>query len=255
MRSAFFLWISFYLVAGDLALYSQEYPKSAIAFFYAVKRDDLHEASREVKQLAEASADILKRQLDTEAKAKSFWLNIYNTFVQYQLKRDPDLFKDRDAFFKDPSITIAGQKLSLDDIEHGIIRRSTNKYSFGYFASLFVTDFERKFRLEEIDYRIHFALNCGATSCPPIALYEADRVEVQLENATRSYLESHAKYDQKLNRVYAPALCSWYRGDFGGESGVVAMTHKYGIVPASRDPAVEYLPYDWTLRLSHYIAL
>jgi hypothetical protein len=131
MRSPFAPWVFFLSLASGLPLYSQDYPECAILFFNAVRNDDLEKANSEIKLLAEGSADVLELQLDTEAKAKAFWLNIYNTFVQYRLKNNPDLFRDRDAFFKNPAITIAGQKLSLDDIEHGIIRRSTNKYSFG----------------------------------------------------------------------------------------------------------------------------
>jgi hypothetical protein len=232
--------------AGDLVA-------ASVHFFDAVKLDRIEEADLEITRLSNASEDELKHALDTEEKAKAFWLNIYNTFVQYLLKKDPDLFKDRDDFFKTGHITIAGKKLSLDDIEHGIIRHSRNKYSLGYFASFFVSDFEEKFRLESIDYRIHFALNCGAKSCPPVALYDGDNIEAQLEKSTGLYVRSFAKYNSRENIVSVPALCLWFKADFGGEPGVIRIMRKYNIVPAEKDPEVEYLPYDWTLRLSNYI--
>jgi hypothetical protein len=87
-----------------------------------------------------------------------------------------------------------------------------------------------------------------------VALYEADRIDTQLEKASAFYLGRTAKYDTSRNRAYVPILCSWYRGDFGGESGMIVILKKYGIVPASRHPVVEYLPYDWTLQLSNYIS-
>ncbi len=52
------------------------------------------------------------------------WLNIYNAFVQKLLTDNPGKFKKRNSFFSDQQITLAGRQLSLDDIEHGILRRS-----------------------------------------------------------------------------------------------------------------------------------
>jgi hypothetical protein len=118
-----------------------------------------------------------------------------------------------------------------------------------------VGDFEKKFRLETIDYRIHFALNCGAKSCPPIALYRADEIDSQLDKATAAYLASTAQYKARQNVVWAPAVCSWFKGDFGGEDGVIEMMKKYKVVPQDKTPEVEYLSYDWTLKLGNYITL
>lgn len=255
MKSFVVILLFLSLSAGGSTVQAQDYLQAAIEFFESVKNNQLEKASAAVKTLASAPEDVLKSQLHTASRAKAFWLNIYNTFVQYQLKRNPELFDDRGAFFKTRSITIANTRLSLDDIEHGIIRNSKNKYSFGYLASFFVSDFERKFRLEKTDYRIHFALNCGARSCPPVALYLPDRVDQQLDKAAQLYLSAAARYDAATNIVYAPALCLWFSADFGGETGVVEMMKKYAIVPGPADPGVKYLSYDWSLDLSRYITL
>jgi hypothetical protein len=234
---------------------AQDYFASGIRFFNAVKINEFDNAEIEINILAEASQDALKLQLDTEAKAKAFWINIYNTFVQYLLKKNPQHFQDRSEFFKTESIIIARQKLSLDDIEHGIIRHSINKYSLGYFGSFLVSDFEYNFRLQNRDYRIHFALNCGAKSCPPVALYTPDAIELQLDKSTQLYLQTVVKYNSADNIVWAPRLCSWYAGDFGGERGIIALMEKHHIIPKGKDPDIEYLDYDWTLKLSNYINL
>jgi hypothetical protein len=55
--------------------------------------------------------------------------------------------------------------------------------------------------------------------------------------------------------VSAPALCSWFKADFGGEDGVIRMMKKFDVVPGDNDPDVEYLDYDWTFLLSNYIDL
>jgi hypothetical protein len=105
----------------------------------------------------------------------------------------------------------------LDDIEHGILRRSKVKWSFGYFNKLFPSAFEKKHRVDTLDYRIHFSLNCGAISCPPIAFYKPEQLDKQLEVATKVYLSGEAAYNEADNTVALPALMGWFRGDFGGK--------------------------------------
>jgi hypothetical protein len=207
--------------------------------------------------LANLSEKELKEALDTEGKSKAFWLNVYNAYVQILLVENPDLFKDRDSFFgynffSSPQVTIAGKELSFDDIEHGIIRHSKNKLSGGYVDKIFVSDFEEKFRWEEVDARIHFALNCGAAACPYIAAYYPDRVNEQLDITSRQYLEKTTDYYPDENRVVVNKLMSWFRADFGGKDGSVKMLKDYGIIPQDADPSVDYKEYDWTLELGNY---
>ncbi|NBC04781.1 MAG: DUF547 domain-containing protein, partial [Bacteroidetes bacterium] len=107
------------------------------------------------RRLANASPDELHAELDTESKRKAFWLNIYNAYVQILLLDDPDLFKDRNSwfgynFFTSPQISVAGKKLSFDDIEHGIMRRSKIKLSLGYLDQWFVDDFIEQFWWDEV---------------------------------------------------------------------------------------------------------
>ncbi len=250
-----FLILSVAVVLPLCRLAAQDALQASENLFRAVQTGALPEAEKARSILAELAADKLKQTLNTQAKAKAFWLNIYNANVQYLLTKNPALFDDRDSFFKTEHITIAGEALSLDDIEHGIIRRSKNKYSFGYLGSIFTSGFEETFRLDEVDYRVHFALNCGAVSCPPIAFYEPSKLNDQLNKSTRLYLQKHASYNAAKNTAYAPVLCSWFSADFGGEDGVVKMMKEYGIVPAGKTPDIEYLEYDWTLALANYIDL
>lgn len=241
------------LLLTAVAACSQNAAGLAEDFFLKVKENDLEGAKRITRALASLPVTALKAQLDTEKEAKAFWLNLYNTYVQYLLKRDAKLFEDRSSFFKDERIPIAGVLLSLDDIEHGIIRRSKNKYGFGYLDKFFVPEFEQQFRLQVVDYRIHFALNCGAKSCPPIMFYKPATVEEQLDRSALLYLRRFARYDRKKNILYAPALCSWYTADFGGEDGVIGIMKQHGIVPQDQEPDVKYTDYNWTLSLSNYI--
>jgi len=209
------------------------------------------------EKLASASEDELNNHLDTEKKKKAFWLNIYNAYVQILLLDDPELFEDRNSwfgynFFTTPQVPIAGKELSFDDIEHGIMRRSKIKLSMGYMDKWFIGDFIKRFWWDEVDPRIHFALNCGAASCPYIAVFDPDRVEEQLDITTRNYLEQTTDYDPEKNEVEVNRLMSWFRADFGGTSGAIQMLKDYKVIPESADPSVSYKEYDWTLELGNY---
>ena len=142
--------------------------------------------------------------------------------------------------------------MSLDDIEHGILRRSKIKWSEGYLNKLFPSRFEKQNRLNKLDYRMHFALNCGAKSCPPIAFYKPEQIDKQLDMATKTYLKGDAEYDSLKNIVSLPALMGWFRHDFGGKKKMLVLLKSIGIVPGNAYPSVEFKKYDWNLFLSNY---
>ncbi len=216
------------------------------------------ESTDEITQiLANVSPDELYADLKNESHKKAFWMNIYNAYVQIILLENPELFEDRNSwfgynFFSSPQVTIAGKELSFDDIEHGIMRRSKVKISLGYLNQWFVDDFIERFWWDEVDPRIHFALNCGAISCPYIAVFDPDRVEEQLELTTHQYLTENTDWYPDENRVEVTRLMSWFRGDFGGVSGAIDMIKDLGIIPQNADPSVDFKEYDWTLELGNY---
>lgn len=103
------------------------------------------------------------------------------SFFQYVIKKRPVIFKDK-------SIHFADAHFSLDEVEHGILRKYRWKYSFGYLPQFLPAMRIKQLAVEAIDFRIHFALNCGAKSCPPIAFYRYDKINDQLDLATQSFL-------------------------------------------------------------------
>jgi hypothetical protein len=194
----------------------------------------------------------LQKQLVTDDQKKAFWINIYNAYTQIILSKNPDQYKKRSRFFGSRQIIIAGRRLSLDDIEHGILRHSKIKWSLGYFNKLFPSSFEKENRVEKLDYRIHFSLNCGAKSCPPIAFYKPEQLNKQLDMATRVYLKGEAEYKEAANDVYLPALMSWFRRDFGGKKKMNTLLTDLSIIPAGKNPSVHFKKYDWNLYLENY---
>ena len=205
-----------------------------------------------VKLLKNISGKTLSDQLKDDVHKKTFWINIYNAFTQIILTKNPDKYKKRNLFFGDKQINVAGKLLSLDDIEHGILRHSKIKWSLGYLNKLFPGTFEKQQRVDALDYRIHFSLNCGAKSCPPIAFYKTEQLDEQLDMATKAYLQGEAEYNKTNNAVGLPALMSWYRGDFGGKRKMIKLLHKLQIVPKEKNPSIRFKSYNWNLFLENY---
>lgn len=203
-------------------------------------------------QLASMPYQNLLNRLKTDNKKKAFWINLYNGYTLAALKSAPEQYKNRSAFFGRKSIEVAGETMSLDDIEHGILRHSKIKWSLGHLNKLFPSKKEKELRAEMLDYRIHFALNCGAKSCPPIAFYNDETLDAQLDLATKAYLTGEAEYDSVANVVHVPKLMSWFRADFGGRKGMRKILRAQGIIPQEGSPKITFKEYDWNLYLANY---
>ncbi len=205
------------------------------------------------KALAAVPINQLHEQLSSDNDKKSFWVNIYNAATQRALNTDSSSYENRSKFFKEDNILVAGVSLSLDDIEHGILRKSSVKWSLGYWQNWFAGKFEKSSRVKTVDARIHFALNCGATSCPPIRFYEPGIINQQLDMATESFLTTTSKYDASNNQVIVSPLMSWFRGDFGGRKGTIKLLEKFGVIPKGVKPSIKYATYDWTVDPGNFI--
>ena len=233
---------------------SPDAPKDAVA----LSLDLLHTAQKAgdpaetQKELAAYTVDELQAQLPDDAHKLAFWINVYNATVVLALQKAPDLYKDRGAFFSKDQVNVAGHELSLDDIEHGMLRHSRIKLSHGYLGNPFPGKFERTFRVKDIDFRIHFALNCGAKSCPPVAFYDTEHIDKELQNSMDIYLRKYVKYDEKAGTVGVPAFMGWFRGDFGGKKGILKLMHAQGLVPKDKKPDVEFNTYDWTMDITNF---
>lgn len=219
-------------------------------FIYAAKTGD--SAERLVGRLRNMDYETLKTSLPTDADKKAFWINLYNGFTQYFLRQAPERYKDRGKFFKAKQITVAGKEFSLDDIEHGILRRSKIKWSLGHLNKLFPRKTEKELRVQNVDYRIHFALNCGAKSCPPIAFYSPEKLEQQLEVATKSYLTSEVEIKDAEKTAYLPAIMGWFRRDFGGKKGMRKLLQKHGYASVNTSTKIQFKKYDWNLYLDNF---
>ena len=204
--------------------------------------DDLEQA------LATLSLSTLNAELNTDDAKKTFWINIYNAFFQVLTSRDK---KTKPGIFSEKLIDVAAKKFSLDDIEHGILRRYRWKYSLGYFPQPFPSKLVKQLAVSKIDFRIHFALNCGAVSCPPISFYKLDTLNQQLDMATTSFLTSETVIDDHTKTVTISRLMQWFKADFRGTKGINGILSKYLKIDIGHYN-INYNKYNWADRLNNF---
>jgi hypothetical protein len=250
----FLLANSFYAHSqGNIANEKNEYVKLSMRLLGAVKNgEDVSQYTQEMETL---SLDKLGEALKSDQEIKAFWINTYNAYVQILLTEDPSLFDDRGAFFKKDRVKIGGELFSFDFIEHGVIRGSKVKLSMGFLKDPFAGELEKKFRVEETDGRVHFALNCGAKSCPYVAVFSAVNLDNELDAIAEQFLKRTTDYKPGQEEAYVTTLFSWFKGDFSDEGGAVGFLKKYGVIPQESDPDIEYKDYDWTLATGNFTEL
>ena len=191
----------------------------------------------------------------SRAERIAFWINAYNLFT---LRAIADHYPIRSHWFTlQPRNSIrqidgvwttlkwqaAGRTVTLDDIEHRILRP------------------------EFKDPRVHFAINCASISCPPLQAepYRAAALEAQLEAAARRYLSSPEGLRADGNILRVSSIFKWYGGDFvdrfAGDAppgadrverairGVVIQFGPDAAAAVARNPAarITFLDYNWSL--------
>ena len=118
---------------------------------------------------------------------------------------------------------IGGQLFSPDDVEHGILRANTahpSQQAHGLIHYFPTHDIRIGLAVSTLDPRLHFILNCGATSCPPIAILSEDNIEEALSRAAQSYLDSEVDIDVNKRTLYLPKLLLWYGNDFSTDLAI-----------------------------------
>ena len=144
------------------------------------------------------------RQL-SRAEAHAYWINFYNAktlsimLENWPVKSIRDINLGGGGFFgKGPwskkLMVVAETELSLDDIEHRIIRPLFN------------------------DPLSHYALNCASFSCPNLMprAYTAKNLKSQMRESATLYINHPRGISIKDGEITASKIFSWYAGDFGG---------------------------------------
>ena len=176
----------------------------------------------------------------SRAEQMAYWINLYNAVtVRVVLSEYPvDSIKEihegvvpNTGPWQDKHANVNGRDLSLDDIEHGILRPLWR------------------------DRRIHYGVNCAAYGCPHLlaTAFTAANTEELLEQGARDYVNDARGVDfVDEDSIVVSSIYEWYAEDFGNtEESVLAHLVDYADKDlAARlegfDGSIEY-DYDWSL--------
>jgi hypothetical protein len=200
--------------------------------------------------------------LASRAERLAFWINLYNALIvdaviQIGVKRSVN---EAPGFFWRAAYAIGGQRYCAFDIEYGILRANASHPAIPgpHFGA---RDPRRRYSLERLDPRVHFALVCAARSCPPIGVYDAARTDEQLDMAARIFIQNGGvEIDRAAGQVRLSRIFQWYAPDFGGRP--FALGDKRPLLKFIVDyladeaeweyvlrgkPTIRFQPYDWSL--------
>jgi hypothetical protein len=169
----------------------------------------------------------------------AFWINLYNAKTidivldHYPVKSIRDI--SLGGLFsigpwKQKNMTVEGRTLSLDDVEHGILRKQWK------------------------DPRIHYAVNCASIGCPNLAArpFTAKTLEAMLDEGARSYVNHPRGVSVRNGKLVISRIWQWYREDFGQtDADVIRHLATYAEPGLQRELAglreIDGYDYDWNL--------
>ena len=174
------------------------------------------------------------------AEQKAYWINVYNAVTidlivaRFPLKSIRDVNISPGLLARGPwgakLFSVEGERLSLDDIEHRILRPIWK------------------------DNRVHYALNCASLGCPnlqPVA-FTGENSETLLERGANEFINHHRGVAISKGRLQVSSIYIWFQEDFGGAADEL-MEHwqKYANPPLA-DALEKYTgglahDYDWRL--------
>jgi Protein of unknown function, DUF547 len=198
---------------------------------------------------------------------QAFSVNLYNLMIKYAfIKVGVASTKvTRATFYTSVKFNIGGYLYTFQDWENGIIR-GNEKAPHGFSVPFGKKDPRLHFMVQKPDARIHFALNCGAKSCPPVTTLSAENLDEELSMTAFSFCEDdHSVYiDTKHREVRLSKIFQWYKSDFTdqGVNGLpVLLSERYvkGMKKQTLDRLIEngnvkvsFGTYDWsTMTLEH----
>lgn len=157
----------------------------------------------------------------------ALFINLYNALIVHATASCGAVATplERVSFFSSVKYRIGGSDYSADDMENGVLRgnrpAASNLWALvglpqlsgGQFPDK--SDPRRARVVAEPDARVHFALVCGAKSCPPIRLYTPDNLVEGLTAAGEAFCAGEVQVDKVNNEVRISKIFKWYSGDFG----------------------------------------
>ena len=218
----------------DNSLYAgllKKYVKNGVVNYQGFKNEE-SVLDKYLKVLEEVNSKTLSRK-----EQFAFYINAYNSWtIKLILSGYPGVksIKELGSLFKSPwkkkICRIDGKIMTLDDIEHSILRP--------------------RFK----DPRVHFAINCAAKSCPPLRSepYRVGELNKQLDEMAKAFINDNGRNRFEDHTLYVSSIFKWFREDFNKD--IISFFVKYangdlkGQLEAKRGKIkVKYLDYDWSL--------
>jgi hypothetical protein len=194
-----------------------------------------------VAALGAASPESAPAYFPTDEHRLAYWINAYNAFTLHAILAEwpiRSVWKTQDGqFFQRRRHSAGGKMVSLDDIEHTILRAELR------------------------EPRIHFAINCGSNGCPPMRpeAYRPGGIRETLRAATQQFLASewNCRIDPVAKRIAISRIFKMYAEDFAGRAGTTE-EYRLGVLrfvaehtgvafESIADHEVVYNTYDWGL--------
>lgn len=189
----------------------------------------------------------------------AFFVNIYNVLCLHAhiVYGVPNSVYRRYTFFRALSYRVAGLDLTLDDIEHGILRGNKRPPMIKFLQQLRPSDPKCQHVITNREGRIHFVISAGTRSDPPIRILDGENVQEELHFASLEFLSVTVKVDTEKRTVALPRILYWYAEDFPTpEKQLLLWVARYLPVAASNNlvtlvddngpmPAISYENFDW----------
>lgn len=195
-HQAFQDFLSHYVYQGIGGMNLVKYSKVSV--------EDKLKLTHYLSQLANISISQYNRQ-----EQLAYWINIYNALTiqlilsHWPVKSIPKLHISPGFFSIGPwdakLITIEGQEITLNDIEHRILRPIWH------------------------DARVHYALNCASMSCPQLQAqaFTGENVESLMTKAAKEYVNSLQGVTVTDKELILSQIYQWYQTDFGVDENAV----------------------------------
>ena len=162
------------------------------------------------------------------------WANLYNAVtVRYILEKYPTRSIRAGSFsgpWKRIKVNAGGETVSLDDIEHRILRVRFH------------------------DPRVHYSINCASYSCPNLQAeaWEAATLDARLDAAARAYVNSPRGVTVTDRGLTVSSIYDWFEADFGDSKQAVIdhlLTYASPALAAQirANPQIRNYSYDWSL--------
>ena len=155
------------------------------------------------RQLFYISYSKIEKSLDTDALKKAFWINIYNAFYLIIL-RDR---KNNGNIYGIKRIKVARSLLSLNDIEHGILRKTKFRWGLGYLTNPFYSKFIKSIAVHKVDYRIHFAIRSMNLNPASIDYFNSEEIEEQLSTVAADFIKLETEFKHSSKKLFYPNFC------------------------------------------------